>query len=117
MSLALAQSEYFWVDLQRQVDWYRDTAGSEIAVRYVDAVQATLQQLTNAPGIGRLRFIKLPELYGIRSWRVQKPFHRHLIFYRFNDTALFAERVIHGARDLPRRLLQSPYEVEEQGEP
>lgn len=113
MSLIITQSDYFCADLQRQVDWYRERAGSEIATGYVDSVEGTLQHLAEAPGIGRLRFWDWPELVGIRSWRVQKPFHRHLIFYRFNDAALFAERVIHGARDLPRRLLQSPYESED----
>jgi hypothetical protein len=33
-----------------------------------------------------------------------------LIFYRFDDQRLFAERIIHGSRDLPRRLLESPLE-------
>jgi len=33
---------------------------------------------------------------------------RHLIFYRFDRSTLYAERVIHGMRDLPRRLLQPP---------
>ena len=113
MSLIIRQSDYFWADLQRQVDWYRDKAGSELATRYVDTVQATLEQLTKAPRIGKLRFLDWPELAGIRSWRVQKPYHRHLIFYRSDDKTLFAERVIHGARDLPRRLLQSPYEEEQ----
>jgi len=112
VSLTIAQSDYFWADLQRQVDWYRDLAGSEIATNYVDAVEATLHQLARAPGIGRPRSYDWPELMGIRSWRVQKPYHRHLIFYRFDDKTLFAERVLHGARDLPRRLLQSPYESE-----
>jgi plasmid stabilization system protein ParE len=110
MSLVVAQSDYFWADLQLQVDWYRDRAGSEIAAGYVNAVQATLQQLSNAPAMGRLRFLDWPALAGIRSWRVQKPYHRHLIFYRFDDNTLFAERTIHGSRDLPRRLRQSPYE-------
>ena len=49
MSLTIAQSDYFWADLQRQVDWYRDRAGSEIATNYVDAVEATLHQLARAP--------------------------------------------------------------------
>jgi plasmid stabilization system protein ParE len=110
MSLIIAQSDYFWADLQRQVDWYRDSASSEIAARCVDAVETTLRQLSNTPGMGRLRFSDWPELTGIRSWRVQKPYHRHLIFYRFDDNTLFAERAIHGSRDLPRRLLKSPYE-------
>jgi plasmid stabilization system protein ParE len=113
MSLVIAQSDDFWADLQRQVDWYRDHAGSEVATAYVDAVEATLQQVARSPGIGRPRFGDFPALAGIRSWRAQRPYHRHLIFYRFDDTTLFAERILHGARDLPRRLLQSPYEEED----
>jgi plasmid stabilization system protein ParE len=46
-------------------------------------------------------------LEGIRSYRVNPPFNKHLIFYRHNANKLFAERVLHGACDLPRRLLQS----------
>jgi toxin ParE1/3/4 len=110
VSLGIQQSDYFWADLLKQVDWYRDHAGSEVAERYVNAVEATLQALARTPGLGRLRFADWPELAGIRSWRVQKPYHRHLIFYQYNDETLTAERILHGARDLPRRLLQSPEE-------
>jgi plasmid stabilization system protein ParE len=113
MSLTVEQSDDFWDDLLRQVDWYRDNAASEIAEGDVNAVEATLRELAKAPGIGRLRFRKWPELAGIRSWRVQNPYHRPLIFYRFDDKKLFAERILHGARDLPRRLLQPPHATEE----
>ena len=112
MSLGIQQSGYFWADLLKQVDWYRDHAGSEVAERFVDAVEATLRSLAVTPGLGRPRFADWPELAGIRSWRVQKPYHRHLVFYRHDERTLLAERVLHGARDLPRRLLQSPYEAE-----
>ncbi len=109
MSLGVGQSDDFWADLLRQVDWYRDNAAAEIAECYVNAVEATLRELARAPGNGRLRFRNWPELAGIRSWRVQKPYHRHLIFYRFDNRKLFAERILHGGRDLPRRLFQLPY--------
>jgi plasmid stabilization system protein ParE len=113
MSLVIVQWDGFWADLRRQVDWYRDNAASGVAERYVDAIEATLQELAETPGIGRPRFMDWPELAGIRSWRVQRPYHRHLIFYRFDDKTLFAERILHAARDLPRRLLESPYEPED----
>jgi toxin ParE1/3/4 len=113
VSLGIRQSDYFWADLLKQVDWYRDHASPEVAERYVNAVEATLRELANAPGLGRPRFTDWPGLAGIRSWRVQKPYHRHLIFYRHDGKTLIVERVVHGARDLPRRLLQSPHEAEE----
>jgi len=36
MSLVIAQSDYFWADLRRQVDWYRDRANTEIAVKAME---------------------------------------------------------------------------------
>jgi toxin ParE1/3/4 len=112
VSLRLQQSDWFWADLTKQVDWYRDNASPEVAGRFVDAVEMTLKQLTRMPDLGRPRFIEWPELEGIRSFRVQHPFRRLLILYRFNHSTLFAERLIHGARDLPRRMRESPYEGE-----
>jgi len=78
-----------------------------VAEGYVNAVEATLQRLATNPSLGRPRFPRWQELAGIRSWRVERPYHRHLIFYRFDNEALIAERIIHGSRDLPRRLLPS----------
>lgn len=112
MRLALQQSDCFWADLQKQVDWYRDNASPEVAERYLAAVEATLKELVETPGLGRHRFQDRPELANLHSWRVRKPYHRHLIFYRFDDQTLSAERVLHGARDLPRHLRQWPYEGE-----
>jgi toxin ParE1/3/4 len=113
VSLRIQRSDYFWADLLRQVDWYRDNVGADVAEGYVNAVEATLQALARIPGLGRPRFADWPGLVGIRSWRVQKPYHRQLIFYRHDRESLMVERVLHGARDLPRRLLQSPYETED----
>ena len=109
MKLSLQRADYFWEDLIRQMDWYRDQAGPEIAERFVDAVEATLNVLVRLPDLGRARFQKWPELVGIRSFRIHKPFNRFLIFYRHDDSTLFAERLICGGRDLPKRLLVSPF--------
>jgi plasmid stabilization system protein ParE len=109
VSWSLQRADDFWADLTRQVDWYRDEASPSVAERFVDAVEATLNVLMEQPGLGRARFRDWPELEGIRSFRVQKPFHRFLIFYRFDRSTLFAERLIFGGRDLPQRLLESPY--------
>ena len=72
MSLIIAQSDLFWADLQRQVDWYRDHGGPEIAIGYISAVEATLEDLATTPGMGRSRFRHFFQLARIRSWRVQK---------------------------------------------
>jgi toxin ParE1/3/4 len=110
MILVVRQSDDFWADMLKQVDWYREKASPEVAEGYVNAVEATLLSLAKTPGLGCPRFVRRPELAGIRSWRVEPPYQRHLIFDRFDEELLMAERIIHGARDLPRRLLQSPNE-------
>jgi plasmid stabilization system protein ParE len=92
VSRSLHRAKDFWADLTRQVDWYRDQASSEVAERFVDAIEATLNALVERPGLGRARFRNWPELSGIRSFRVRTPFHRFLIFFRHDDSALFAER-------------------------
>ena len=110
MSLLLRRSDYFWADLLKRVDWYRDHAGPDTAERFVNVVETTLESLRRTPALGRPRFSGLPDLAGLHSFRVQRPFQRILIFYRFDAEHLRAERLIHGARDLPRRLRQSPYD-------
>ncbi|MBE7502869.1 MAG: type II toxin-antitoxin system RelE/ParE family toxin [Verrucomicrobiales bacterium] len=110
MTLRLEWSAYFAADVERRVDWYREQAGPEIAEQFVACVRSTLTALCRTPGLGRPRFLDWPELGSMRSFRVERPFHRHLIFYRFDGSRLLAERLIHGARDLPRRLTESPFE-------
>jgi hypothetical protein len=41
-------------------------------------------------------------------FRVEAPFHNLLIFYRHDGKVLSVERLMHGSRDLPRRLVEPP---------
>jgi hypothetical protein len=56
---------------------------------------------------GEPRF-RHPALQGLRSFRVRPPFKVHLIFYRYTDEELSAERLMSGRRDLGRRLRVPP---------
>jgi toxin ParE1/3/4 len=108
MTLALHRSDDFNRDFDLQYRWYLEQAGEAVAERYLDAVLATLHLLASQPGLGRLRKFHHPTLRRIRSLRLSSSFAVHLIFYRDSSTALFAERLMHGARDLPRRLVEPP---------
>jgi len=108
MSLRVQRSEWFIGDLEHYAAWYDREAGWEIAERYLKAVTATLARLAEMPALGHATAFDSPELIGMRCVVVEKPFQKHLIFYRFDETTLSAERAIHGARDLARRLLQPP---------
>ena len=101
MSVALRRSGDFNTDFLRE-------AGETIAEGYLSAVVATLRELALHPGWGRERRFRDEVLKGMHSMRVKPPYSRHLIFYRYTDTELFAERLMHGMRDIPRRLRQPP---------
>jgi plasmid stabilization system protein ParE len=108
MPLTLHQSDSFLADVESQFRWYLAEAGLEIARRYRLAVQATLAKVLAWPDLGRLRFADDPALKGMRSCPLIKPFGKQLLFYRVVNDWLIAERTMHGARDLPRRLKQPP---------
>ena len=95
-------------DFNLQYRWYLEHANESVAERDLAAVKATLQLLATQPDLGRRRKFRLPALRDIRSFRLVSPFEVHLIFYRHSTTELFAERVMYGGRDLPRRLVQAP---------
>ena len=108
MNLALDRTENFTSDFDRQYRWYLAEAGEGVARRYLEAVWQTLNELAAHPRLGRPRRFRDPALQGLRSFRVRPPFEVHLIFYRHTDRELSAERLLHGRRDLPRRLREPP---------
>ena len=108
MRLAVRKSELFLGDLDVQYRWYETEASEEVAWRYLLAVDRTVEEFAQHPDLGRPRHFAHPELQGLRSCLAARPFHRHLIFYRHDETTLDLMRAMHGARDLPRRLRQPP---------
>jgi plasmid stabilization system protein ParE len=108
VSLQLEQTAAFSEDLALRALWYVRQAGADVARRYQKAVDATLNLLTVQPDLGRKRHFQHPKLHGLRSLPVHPPFNKVLIFYRIDDNCLQAVRLIHGARDLQRRLLELP---------
>lgn len=99
-------SGQFADDLEKQFRWYLletgldPTPALELAERFAAAVTRTLELLIRNPHIGRRRLVSFSELPGIRSWHLEKPFDRFLLFYRVDGTTIFAERLLEGHRRL-----------------
>jgi toxin ParE1/3/4 len=106
MNLSVDKSPLFDSDVTGQFSWYVDAAGEEVAWRFFSAVEATVAKLARQPDLGRVRHFHNPALQGLRSFRVEPPFDRRLIFYRVTEGGLQLWRLMHGARDLPRRLVE-----------
>jgi toxin ParE1/3/4 len=108
MSLTIRRSDWFIGDLEHYAAWYQREASWDVAQQYLLAVTTTLTRLSDMPGLGRPARFSAPVLRNLRFYRVERPFEKHLIFYRNDETTLYIERAVHGARDLPRRLTQPP---------
>jgi toxin ParE1/3/4 len=108
MSHSFRRNPFFTADVQKEFTWYWDEAGEEVAWRFEAAVERTLLAIARQPGLGRERRFRHPTLHGLRSFRVEPPFNELLIFYSVEEDCIEALRLMHGARDLPRRLLEPP---------
>lgn len=71
----------------------------EVADRFFDAFETTLEDLRNTPKIGRVRNYR--NEVDIRMWFV-RGFEKSLIFYTENSEEIVILRVIHSARDYSR---------------
>lgn len=108
MNLVIQKTPLYHADVTNQFGWYFDEAGEELAWRFFHASDLTLDKLARQPDLGRRRKFRHPMLRDLYSFRVEPPFQKILIFYRVNGNVLEAWRLMHGARDLPRRLLEPP---------
>jgi plasmid stabilization system protein ParE len=96
----------FVSDYEAQFSWYLRKAGEATALQFEGAVEKTFRRLSQEPSLARVRRFRSPKLSGLRSFNVSKPFDKFLVFYRINENALVMWRLMHGARNLLRRLLE-----------
>ena len=108
MKLLLHRADDFNSDFRHQYDWYLEEASEDIAKGFLVAVENTLQLLLVHPDLGRKLKFHQPKLADIQMFRVESPFSSLSIFYRHDAKVLSVERLMHGSRDLPRRLIEPP---------
>lgn len=100
------KTDEFLSDVERQYEWYVVNAGREIADRYIEAVRITYELLSRHPWLGPPAGFAHPRL---RDWRfllVFRPFKKHILYYEILHDEIILRRIMHGQRDLLRRLLE-----------
>jgi toxin ParE1/3/4 len=73
------------------------------AVRFLENVESTLNELAALPGAGSPFESDHPELANLRFRRV-KGFPNHVVFYVEHTNAIEVVRILHGAQDLDTEL-------------
>jgi toxin ParE1/3/4 len=90
------------VDVDQAVDDYLAEANTDVAVRFVDAVERAVGQISRSPQSASLRFsyeLEIPDL------RV-RPLARfpYLVFSVVGDEVVDVWRILHTRRDIPTAL-------------
>ena len=90
------------VDIDQAVDYYLAEANTDVAVRFVDAVERAVGQISRSPQSGSLRFSYELEIPGLR---VRPLAHfPHLVFYIVGDEVVDVWRILHTRRDIPTAM-------------
>jgi toxin ParE1/3/4 len=89
-------------DIERVADYYSGEAGPAGALRFVDAVERALSQISRSPLSSSLRFsyeLEIPDL------RV-RPMARfpYLVFFVVGDEIAEVWRILHTRRDIPSAI-------------
>ena len=78
---------------------------SDVADRFLDAFENTVERLSQMPYIGTTYPSQNPACFGLRRWAI-KGFEKYLIFYLVFGDAVDIIRVLHTSRDLERILAE-----------
>jgi len=86
-------------DVQLEVDYLRENAGSRVADHYIRSVNRTAALLLTAPYIGKMCGFRPAQFREIRRFPIHSPFQKRLLFYTPGAAGVRVERVLHGARN------------------
>jgi len=89
-------------DIDDALRHYLDEGGVELALRFIDALEAAFAHLRSHPSSGSPRYASLLDLPGLRSWSLRR--FPHLLFYVEIDDHIDIWRVLHDKRDIPISL-------------
>lgn len=90
-------------DTDEAAEHYAREAGIDVALRFLDAVELAYRRIVESPWAGAPVTAFEARLAGLRFWPVPG-FEAILVFYVASPGVIEVVRVLHGARDLPKRL-------------
>lgn len=86
-------------DVEAAVDWYREEAGADVALAFVDELEAALAHVARHPRSGSVRYSVELQIPALRCWQLRR--FPYLLFYVELGDGIDVWRVLHGHRDIP----------------
>ena len=97
---ALARS-----DVEEAIDYYRDEAGEDVALRFIEALSHAYKMIAARPGSGSAHYGYELDLPGLRTRKLVR--FPYLIFYMEQPGHIDVWRILHAQRDIPRSMSQA----------
>ena len=86
-------------DVEAAIDHYIREAGPDVALGFIDALQAAYRAIADRPAAGSPRYAHELALPGLRSRELKR--YPYLVFYIERDDHIDVWRVLHARRDIP----------------
>lgn len=96
--MAVTRRTRFLADLREAVERL-GADDPDVALRFIDRVEATIALLDRMPGVGDPAPFADPRYAGIRRTTVRK-FRKYVIYYRERADGIEILRLLHGSRDI-----------------
>ena len=95
-------------DVEAAVEHYLAEASADVALTFIDALEAAFLRMGAHPASGSPRYARELDLPGLRASLVTG--FPYLVFYVEGEAAVDVWRVLHAARDIPAWLQEPPEE-------
>ena len=92
-------------DVEAAVDYYVRQAGAQVALGFIDALQAAYRTISNHPANGSSHYAPELALPSLRSFGLKR--YPYLVFYVERGDHVDIWRVLHAQRDIPARMQES----------
>lgn len=85
-------------DIDEAIGYYQSSAGSGIAINFVDDLEQSLSMIADHAEVGSTRHAEELHIPGLRSWHLNN--FPYIVFYNINETSISVWRVLHDRRDI-----------------
>jgi toxin ParE1/3/4 len=92
-------------DVEAALDYYVDTAGVDVALKFVASLESAYRIIAERPATGSPRFAHELGLPGLRGRKLAR--FPHLIFYFDRGDHIDVWRILHVQQDIPNWLTES----------
>lgn len=85
-------------DIENAVEFYRQEAGSDMALAFIDSIEQAVLHISRHPAAGSPRYAEWLEIPGLKFWKTNK--FPYLIFYIDMTSHVEVWRVLHEKMDI-----------------